>query len=441
MSRREARAVAGKDLSESQVLAIERIADALYGALTDLDRSISRAESKPKSSAFDGRANQTFFVSGEPGAGKTSVHLTLRQFLDEGVPKDPEDRFPCTKRLTEPPKRIVWLEPLDLESVGESTNFLAAVLVRISAMMEGQGSEDSGQRRPSLLEPEPLQELYRIQNDLLLAWDGIHPQRAPLVDPEILAQEALRAEKARFQVNERLEKVLRKFSKASPPSKLFVLPVDDFHLKPSASLAFLRLLRMISVPELFVIVTGDLHVINELLYQNRLGLLVKLANETLQAGTPDTAGLTARAGALTSQSLYKLIPLSQRTVLEFVDDLQALDFVPEHDAGKQKLDKLEKLLAEVELGDTDEMSVVYRHKPDSADEESFPTSLRTFLLVRDPAEPDDTGARTPPRPIHLQRTRHSRPPSTGHCRPLAQPRSTPRPAEAPRQTVCRRQAA
>lgn len=406
MSRREAKAVPEKDLSDSQILAIERIAKALSTSLSNLTSFIEAQGSSPRKFEPNGPANQTFFVSGEPGTGKTSVHLTLRQFLERDGPEVPE-RFSCTKQLLKDARRLVWLDPLDLGSEGEATNFLAAVLVRISAVME-QGGPDGYIHRPSFLDDEPLQDLYRVQNDLLLAWDSMHPQRATQVDPEVLAQEVLRAEQAKFRVNDRLEKVLRAFLpgdrrepsrglgsagslKPSSRSTVFVLPVDDFYLKPKSSLEFLRLLRMISVPELFVIVTGDLDVIKELLYQDRLGLLVTLAGETLQTRISDSAGLTARAGALTSQSLQKLIPLAQRTVLEFMNNLTALDFIPEDGENK-----LEKLLEEVILDSPEQMSVVYDLGSSSVTEadEKIPESrlaprlspqnLSEFLLV--PAE-------------------------------------------------------
>jgi hypothetical protein len=46
----------------------------------------------------------------------------------------------------------------------------------------------------------------------------------------------------------------------APRNPLFVLPIDDLDLNPTACLAVLNLLRVVSVPRLFTVVLGDLEV-------------------------------------------------------------------------------------------------------------------------------------------------------------------------------------
>ena len=52
--------------------------------------------------------------------------------------------------------------------------------------------------------------------------------------------------------------------------RLFVLPIDDFYLKPAASLELLRLLRMVSVPRLFFLIMGDIKTVEALFFEKAL---------------------------------------------------------------------------------------------------------------------------------------------------------------------------
>lgn len=354
-NRQEARPLKFRELTDSQKEAAESVAQSLLSALEDLEANQTPG-GDPASEIDNYRPNQIFFVSGEPGSGKTALYLTIRKLLADGR-VEIEEGFQGLKSLREKSAQLRWLEPLDLEPAADSANFLAAMLVRIEAEVEEKalGRSLEQNRRPGLLEDrDVLQELLRLQSDIVLAWDGTVSQRAERIEPDIFAQEVLRAEKARLRVNRRLRDVLARLSGARKDKKeervLYVLPVDDFYLKPASSLEFLRLLRMISVPQLFILVLGDLDVVSELFNQDMLGQLVRLAGEgSLRAIPTQESALTARAGALTSHAMRKLIPLSQRSVLQAMHKLQALDFSPPGLGGKGEQEKLEALLKAVSL--------------------------------------------------------------------------------------------
>ena len=63
----------------------------------------------------------------------------------------------------------------------------------------------------------------------------------------------------------------------SPANNSFVLPIDDFYLKPAASLELLRLLRMISVPRLFFLIMGDIKTMEALFFEKALGDWTRVA--------------------------------------------------------------------------------------------------------------------------------------------------------------------
>lgn len=394
MNRREAAPLEFDLLSDSQKQAAENIARSLQSALEDL-------EATPESSngvddeLENWRSSRNFFVSGEPGSGKTSVYLTLKRLLRKEEMKVEGRQYHGLRKLRGSQSRLEWLEPLDLETAAGSTNFLAAVLVRLDKAIHGDTLEKLPEvRRPGLLENDDARQKFRrLENDVVLAWDGTVPERAEHVDPEVFSQDVLRAEKARLRVNQRLRGTLDSVARSGGDTRtLYVLPVDDFYLHPASSLEFLRLLRMISVPELFILVMGDLDVVRELFYLNQLGQLVRLVGEkSVEALLFPHEQVTGRAGALTAYALSKLIPLSQRAVLEAMDQLQALEFTPKRPGTREKDDEVNDLgylLGEVPL------RVDKSNLPEPANGVFDPKNLHEFLLVRESSVERDSDSYT-----------------------------------------------
>lgn len=379
-----------RELQEYQQIAVTTILEALNEAVDDLKRDSGRH------GVIDpARASRTYFLSGEPGSGKSSVYVSLRAFCEnheawqrlckreseaararrsegeseaagarcsEGESEATGARRSEAQRLlTDIRDKVTWLPPIDLEPCPDFVNFLAAVLVRIEKAVTGQRGgprrDDTHReyRKPGLLDhvnknQEVLNQLKRLQSQVALAWNGNLPARGAHIEPDSFAAEVVRAEKARMEINQQVYKALAELTSRSDGPRLFVLPVDDLYLRPALSLQFLRLLRMISVPQLFVLLMGDFDVLDELFYQNMLGQLVRLAGEqTFASSRYQREILPSRARQLSSHALRKLLPPAQRIRLEVPHESPA-GFYPRRPGADEKRN-LATLLGEVSLGD------------------------------------------------------------------------------------------
>lgn len=337
-------ALAPGRLAYFQFEAAKRLVNTLEAAVDDL--ASPPGEATPwragNSNHVDSkRASRLFFLSGEPGTGKTSLYLALREALEgknqkqelnfsEGVD---EEKKPI--RLDKLTHRIVWLAPLDLEIAATSTtNYLAAVVTRIERVITDapeRRSESRGLLEHSSGYSEALMEFQRLKTEIGLAWDGSLQKRAETMDPDAYAEEVLRGEDARLCINERLNKVLENLigELHGFNNPMFVLPVDDLYLNPRTSLEFLRLMRMISSPRLFILAMGEFKIIEELFFQKMLGELISIAGEASYVREKrQRRVLTARARRLTSHSLRKLLPPAQRYQMEVLIWSETLDLCP-----------------------------------------------------------------------------------------------------------------
>lgn len=161
----------------------------------------------------------------------------------------------------------------------------------------------------------------------------------------------MRTQCARLRVNERPKKSLDKLAKnkcyGCSEGTLFVLPVDDFYLKPDASLQLLRLLRMISIPRLFFLVMGDIKTIEALFVEKSLADWTAVAGDRIFAARADRLDdALSRARELRARYLRKLLPPGQRAEIEAMDWHEALDFNPEQ---LDEKDTLEQLLEKTDL--------------------------------------------------------------------------------------------
>jgi RecA/RadA recombinase len=276
------------------------------------------------------RASGIFFVSGEPGSGKTTLYLTLSAMLSKSDNVAEEYSKGYVADLSNLRRSVRLLEPLDLEVAGdEGENLLAAVLVRLFRALDETNSGFSNSALTSGCE-EALKELEALATDIGIAWEGNLKARAGALDPDTYSEEVMRTQRVRLGVNERLRNALGKLANKQcggcRKETLFVLPVDDFYLKPNASLQLLRLLRMISIPRLFFLVMGDITTVEALFIEK------SLADWTAVAGTqlfPDKSerlsqALT-RARELRARYLRKLLPPGQRATIEPMDWYEALD--------------------------------------------------------------------------------------------------------------------
>ena len=221
--RPEAGPVPYESLIECQKDALGKILSALDEARQQLGTH-PRDRNKPSTAH---RMSRIFFVSGEPGSGKSSLYYTLREILS-GEKSSPElcktYEKKCDGLIGDLAPCIRWLDLIDLEVAGdEGENLLAAVLVRIFRALDNRpGAGSTGCQ-------DAMNELEILANDIGIAWGGNLQARASSLDPDSYSQEVMRAQNARLRINERLCKALDELSDGEcygcNRRTLFVLPV------------------------------------------------------------------------------------------------------------------------------------------------------------------------------------------------------------------------
>jgi hypothetical protein len=314
------------------------------------------------------RKTRLLFWSGEPGIGKTSAFLSVRDWYEN--PKH-NSRIDYKRLNADNPKlasaleevrnggnsnRIRWLEPLDLEPLSGRPNFLAAVAVRIDRALNRQtgGDHDAWLQVGSSEFRKIEQEFLQLKNNIALSWEGNLPDHGGALDPEVYAAEVLRAETARLNVNLEFRTIVSRLAKHAPGRAdkrdvVFVLPIDDFYLKPDMTIELLRLLRMISCPHLFVLMMGDIDHVHELAFCHGLGEVGRLMDAGTRMLTEKMKSRTLRrTDMLASATLHKLIPVGQQFVLLSMEYREALDYRPRE--ADPLLPSLGKLLIDSGLG-------------------------------------------------------------------------------------------
>jgi hypothetical protein len=346
--RPEARPVPYDRLQRRAQEALDLIIEALKAAQTAAKNSESGGATATGSPFIDkNRASRLFFISGEPGSGKSTLYLTLAEMLG------PEGEKYRGEKQLQGLGPVRWLDTLDLEVAGdEGENLLAAVAVRLIRAIE---VPDTVLSKPCA---DAIRKLEELATDIGIAWDGNLRARASALDPDTYSEEVMRAQRARLGINEHLRGVLNALAKnkccGCDDGTLFVLPVDDLYLKPHVSLQLLRLLRMISVPRLFFLVMGDITTVEALFIEKSLADWTAVAGAKIFAILPRRLeDALASARELRARYLRKLLPPGQRTTIEAMDWHEALTFRPELVEGKNDHEALENLL-EVNLDDPKE---------------------------------------------------------------------------------------
>ena len=200
---------------------------------------------------------------------------------------------------------------------------------------KSQRSNYSGLLDPSRDYHDVMQELYQLQNNVALSWDGNLNERAAQLDPDSYALETMRIERARLNLNPNVKKILDSIASAISQSSndkknpLFILPIDDFDLNPVACLELLRILRMLSVPRLFTLMLGDLEVVDVVLNLKMSNDLNSVCPEIREEMVSITSNYVARtAGRIAADSIHKLLPPMQCVQLRPMHSFEALNFFP-----------------------------------------------------------------------------------------------------------------
>lgn len=346
--RPEAGPVPLESLTDEQCKAFDKI----ITALNEARELVADAKDGKNKRAFidSARRSRIFFVSGEPGSGKSSLYLTLSDILggDKLSQTDREqykEKYPSLGRLD---TVIRWLEPIDLEVTGDDgENLLAAVLVRISGVLEKRtrGADSEACR-------DAIDKLDSLANDIGIAWDGNLSTRASSLDPASYSQEVMIAQRARLDINKRLRDALGTLSTEKcfgcTEKTLFVLPIDDFYLKPTVSLELLRLLRMISVPRLFFLIMGELKAMEALFKEKALADWTAVSDPQIfgSLGKRRRQETLSRAREMSQRYFRKLLPVGQRAILDVMSVDEALQYKP---TGVDCSDRLNTLLSNIRI--------------------------------------------------------------------------------------------
>jgi hypothetical protein len=347
--RPEARPLRWDRLDRQQQKAVQRILRFLIEATNNLAPPRTGSQQPAEDTATfrpldSNRSNRAIFINGERGTGKTTVLVSLLNYLhhdatgslgDLGIPKEISELFFELRQKT------IVLEPIDMEPLPEPTNLLAAMLVRVEDKLsrlglhaiESRNSEYRESRNsesrfpePGSLRSETMPKLRSALNDLAMSWDGLIQRTWQNQDQ--LASDTIRLERARLGLHGRLNEILDLGVKELPrqhPQTIFLLPIDDFDLNPSRAPELLRLLRMLSLPRLIFVALGDVAVAEQVSMWANVQALSRSTN--LSAVDPIMRDeLLAQSSLLASHTIWKLVPPGQRVELKTISPQDVLQF-------------------------------------------------------------------------------------------------------------------
>ena len=182
--RPEAGPVSYDKLQRRLKLTLDRIILALEAARSPLKEASNRV-GDIKSIDTD-RASRIFFVSGEPGSGKTTLYLTLKAMLNEVHGEDYRKDYEDIEQLRGLAASVRWLDALDLDVVeNENENLLAAVLVRLFKTLEEEETALSKCCEGA------VKDLEELATDIGMAWTGNLPDRGARQDPDAFSEEVI----------------------------------------------------------------------------------------------------------------------------------------------------------------------------------------------------------------------------------------------------------
>ena len=377
--RPEAGPVPFEYLNRTQLRAMKSIVSAINEAVAQA--ALSDEPSSYDSMIDPNRVSRLFFVSGQPGSGKSSLYLTLRAILSKNAKLNkPYQEYDATiPELVTLRGATVWLEPMNLEVTGDTgENLLAAVLVRIFDALD-----DSAGLQSKLCQ-DAMDQLNDLANDIGIAWDGNLLARAPSLDPQSYSQEVMNSQRARLGTNRRLFEALNAPLKNNcygcQDEKLFILPIDDFYLKPAASLELLRLLRMISVPNLFFLIMGDIKTMEALFFENALADWTAVAGSRVFASLNEQKQdeVLSRVREMRARYLRKLLPTAQRSTIEWSNWDEALRYKPTGAKSSTDSPRLCNLLSDVRIEGMDGIA-------------PSPEDLRDYLIAPPYVPPASVG--------------------------------------------------
>jgi hypothetical protein len=340
-------------LTISQQRAVRQLGEQLSDAIVDLDvhsrRDDCRQGSHDPSVLTWLRSDSLSRISllqGERGSGKTTVLLSLLQNLEEAAADSRQLPPDLAATFREMDRRLVFLEPIDLNVFPNSANLFAAILARIERRIV-----QKLRNAPGLDDAEAQRRLGEMYRKVAVAWgegeDG-KADRSKNLDSE--AAVVKRIERERLELRETFGELLnllaeRVFHGGAHRNPIFVLPIDDFDLNPRRCFSLLNLLRQVSVPRLYTIVIGNFRLASAMVHIRYTGEFAEAAGKNLHAPwlalgdkfIKELCEETAEAW------LRKSLPPQQRVVIDALQPREVLNFRPVQ-YGRQGEQSLEELL-------------------------------------------------------------------------------------------------
>ncbi|NOK11727.1 hypothetical protein [Corallococcus exercitus] len=283
----------------------------------------------------------SLLISGARGSGKTTLLLSAVQALRDwkrfvGGPGGP-DVAALSRTLERIERRILWLEPLDLEPVPSQANLLATLLVRVRAALDhprhAKGARGESSRWASSILEEGAEETWgkldHLIRDASFMWEDI----PSTTDARVRAEQQIRASEiyANFQPRfaDAMEDVARtlsmpRFGASGGDQVLLVLPIDNVDRSIEHLYNIVKLTRMVASRHLwFVLAAGHQEFQRFMERSFQKELIVSGQAGIGSRGQEESLAIARRQAATT---LRRALPPSYRIALDPVEPHEAWRF-------------------------------------------------------------------------------------------------------------------
>ncbi|RKI01883.1 ATP-binding protein [Corallococcus sp. AB038B] len=283
----------------------------------------------------------SLLVSGARGSGKTTLLLSAVQALRDWksfVRGAPGPEVPALSRTLERlERRILWLEPLDLEPVPTQANLLATLLVRVRAALDqprrGKGARGESSRWASSILEEGAEETWgkldHLIRDASFMWEDI----PTTTDARVRAEQQIRASEiyANFQPRfaDAMEDVARtlsmpRFGASGGDQVLLVLPIDNVDRSIEHLYNIVKLTRMVASRHLWFVLAAGHQEFQRFMERSFQKELIISGQAGIGArGQEETLAIARRQAATT---LRRALPPSYRIALDLVEPHEAWRF-------------------------------------------------------------------------------------------------------------------
>ncbi|RKH91851.1 hypothetical protein D7Y21_01315 [Corallococcus sp. AB045] len=293
-----------------------------------------------------GRDNEhlstSLLISGDRGSGKTTLLLSAVQALMDrksfvGERGDDPRVAALSRMLERLERRILWLEPLDLEPVSSKANLLATLLVRVRAALDEQrhvkGARGESARWSSSILEEGAEETWgkldHLIRDASFMWEDI----PSTTDARVRAEQQIRASEiyADFQPRfaEAMEDVARtlampRFGPSGGDQVLLVLPIDNVDRSIEHLYNIVKLTRMVASRHLWFVLAAGHQEFQRFMERSFQKEFIVSGQAGIGANDQEETLAIARRQAATT--LRRALPPSYRISLNPVDPYEAWRF-------------------------------------------------------------------------------------------------------------------